>query len=285
MSRLNNACRVRRHISALTVLVIGVGAAVAIADPPAVRIDWSVNGGPVNTVMPAGSGPSGSFSFKYVGEDVDPVTGIELVYDLIADPYASLGGNLSVFNNMDGPVDLSIAVVMDFTPIFANGSDLSGQVAIGLTTDSGGGQVQSQSPALWQAAIDDAVVGFATALFHDPFWLSNSGAGSSATQANFGIPFPVQGPPIMSDIGFAVNFTLTSLDTASITSAFTATGEALTCPGDLDIDGGVDVGDFVALLNAWGPCPRGPCDADLDGDGLVGITDMLALLASWGPCL
>ncbi len=284
MLTLSNACRVRGHIGASIVLVIGVGAAVAVADPPAVRIDWSVNGGSVNTAWPDGSGPSALSTFSYVGQDVDPFTGIELTYNLTADPYASFGGNLAVFNHMDGPVDLSVAVILDFTPTFAEGSDLSGQVIVGLTTDSGGGQIQSQSPALWQAVIDDVVVGFTTTLFHDPFWLSNSAAGSSSTQANFGIPLPVPGPPIMSNLGYEVNFTLTSLDTASVTSTFAASGDALTCAGDLNTDGAVDAGDFVALLHAWGPCQRVPCDADLDGDGLVGVTDMLGLLASWGTC-
>ncbi len=55
--------------------------------------------------------------------------------------------------------------------------------------------------------------------------------------------------------------------------------------GDLDGDGIVAIVDFLALLDAWGPCPADGtrCPADLDGDGAVGITDLLVLLANWAP--
>ena len=51
---------------------------------------------------------------------------------------------------------------------------------------------------------------------------------------------------------------------------------------DLTCDGLVGLDDFVALLNAWGPCKPGPCMADLDDDGSVGVVDFLLLLAHWG---
>ncbi len=281
MLNLNRACLVRRYIGASTVLVIGLAAAFAVADPPDLRIDWSVNGGLVNTAWPKANEPQG---FTYDGTTTDLVTGIELSYSLTADPYASLGGNIGVFNHLVDAVDLSVVLVMEFTPVFVDGSDLAGQVTIGLTTGAGGGQIQSQRPGLWQAVIDNVVVGPAATLFHHPFIMSNSGMGSSATHADFGIPFPVPGPPITSNLGYALNFTLTSLDTVSITSSFIASGEALTCQGDLNLSAAVDTDDFLALLSDWGPCAEGPCDADLDGDGVVGISDMLELLANWGPC-
>jgi glucose/arabinose dehydrogenase len=53
---------------------------------------------------------------------------------------------------------------------------------------------------------------------------------------------------------------------------------------DLDGDADVDAGDFLLLLQAWGPCPAppDPCAADFDGDGVVGGSDLLTLLVSWG---
>jgi hypothetical protein len=52
-------------------------------------------------------------------------------------------------------------------------------------------------------------------------------------------------------------------------------------PCDLNGDGEVGVGDFLALLAAWGPNPGHP--ADFDGSGDVGVTDFLILLGNWGP--
>ena len=57
------------------------------------------------------------------------------------------------------------------------------------------------------------------------------------------------------------------------------------CPEDLDGDGRVGFGDLVALLAAWGACPKeGECPEDLDGNGVVEFSDLLALLAVWGQC-
>ncbi len=272
----------RCQLGLSVVLMVGPGTAAALAEPPAIQITWSINGEPANVVWPDGV-EQGAGSFGYTGTIADALTGIELSYDLVADPYASLGGNLEIFNDTGNPIDVSIQIAMPFTPIFLKGSQLSGNVTVGLTTGPGGGTISSQPPALWQAVIDGASVGPTASLFFDPFFLSNGGQGSSATQQQFGIPVPVPGPPISASLGYALNFSLTSLDICSITSAFTASGEALTCLGDVNISGGVGLEDLILLLANWGPCPAS-CDADLDGDGAVGIRDMLMLLATWGPC-
>ncbi len=56
----------------------------------------------------------------------------------------------------------------------------------------------------------------------------------------------------------------------------------LPCPWDIDGNGVVDVTDFLALLNAWGPNPGHP--ADFDGNDVVDAVDFLALLDNWGDC-
>ena len=53
------------------------------------------------------------------------------------------------------------------------------------------------------------------------------------------------------------------------------------CPADLDGDGGVAVGDLLALLAAWGTADP---SSDIDGSGVVDTVDLLALLAAWGAC-
>lgn len=55
--------------------------------------------------------------------------------------------------------------------------------------------------------------------------------------------------------------------------------EIFITPGDINLDGVVDVLDLLLLLAAWGPCPQ--CPEDLNGDGLVDVQDLLILLANW----
>ena len=55
--------------------------------------------------------------------------------------------------------------------------------------------------------------------------------------------------------------------------------EDLVCPGDLDGDNTVDIGDFLIVLGSWG----GP-DGDVNGDGTTDIIDFLIVVGNWGPC-
>lgn len=68
------------------------------------------------------------------------------------------------------------------------------------------------------------------------------------------------------------------------------TCEAQPCPGNTNGDGAVDVGDLLAVINGWGPCPPPPaaCPADVapppNGDDQVNVSDLLAVINGWGPC-
>ncbi len=272
-----------RQVGLSVALVVGLGTTTAFASGPAVLISWSINGGATNSEWPSGV-DVGEGLFRYQGTVLDKATGIALDYNLTADPYSTVSGNVAITNVMESSIDVSIAVEMPFTPLLSEESALSAVVTIGLTTGPGGGVISSQPPYLWQSMIDGAVDGPSSSLFFDPFFMSNSGQGSSSTQQNFGLPIPIPGPPISDDLGYALNFTLTSFDTASISSVLTAEGDALTCFADVDGNGGVEYQDFLLLLADWGPCPGNPCNADLDRNGAVGIVDMLLLLANWGPC-
>jgi len=59
-------------------------------------------------------------------------------------------------------------------------------------------------------------------------------------------------------------------------------GAPITCVGDLNGDGVVNVSDLLALLGAWGPNPGHA--ADINGDGVVNVSDLLILLGAWGDC-
>ena len=54
------------------------------------------------------------------------------------------------------------------------------------------------------------------------------------------------------------------------------------CPGDINLDGNVDVLDLLQVIATWGPC--GSCPADVDGNGVVDVIDLLEVIANWGPC-
>ena len=51
--------------------------------------------------------------------------------------------------------------------------------------------------------------------------------------------------------------------------------------GDIDGDGIVGIGDFLAIIGLWGACQDQCCLADLDLDGVVGIGDFLIVLGNW----
>ncbi len=54
----------------------------------------------------------------------------------------------------------------------------------------------------------------------------------------------------------------------------------VSCEGDCNGDGNVNVDDLLAFLGDFG----GPSDCDWNGDGEATVEDLLAMLAAWGPC-
>ena len=52
-------------------------------------------------------------------------------------------------------------------------------------------------------------------------------------------------------------------------------------PGDVNLDGSVNVTDLLLLLAGWGARAPGDPPADFNNDDLVNVTDLLTLLANW----
>jgi hypothetical protein len=70
----------------------------------------------------------------------------------------------------------------------------------------------------------------------------------------------------------------------------TSAARGSTCGADVNGSGGVDMGDVLAIIGQWGPCPAPPalCPADIAPsggvDGQVNINDLLSAIGAWGPC-
>lgn len=63
----------------------------------------------------------------------------------------------------------------------------------------------------------------------------------------------------------------------------------VTCLGDTNNDGVVNIDDMLIVIGGWGPCPppNPPCPGDIaptDGDRHVDIDDLLTVINRWGPC-
>ena len=59
--------------------------------------------------------------------------------------------------------------------------------------------------------------------------------------------------------------------------------EVVTCPSDIDEDGGVGLSDLVQLLSNYGTTSgAGYFDGDLDFDGAVTLADLVKLLSRYG---
>ena len=56
----------------------------------------------------------------------------------------------------------------------------------------------------------------------------------------------------------------------------------VTLPGDLDLDGDVDLSDLAQLLGNYGETGMTYTDGDIDGDGDVDLSDLAALLGNYG---
>jgi hypothetical protein len=259
------------------------GTAWAGNGAPLLVIEWSINGGAVNLATPPGTLEGDGYD--YIGVLTDPATGLELNYNITGNPLSAVAGNVKILNELKSEILVAVDVKLMLDPDLKPETLLSGVVTIGLTNGPGGGQITSVPPAVFRTLIDGFDAGFFTTLFWDQFQLGSSGQGNLSTQAHYGIPTPVPGPPLFSSLGYKLQFQLTPGDLASILVDMTADGEPTFCAEDLDASGTVGLEDLFTLAALWGPCgDPGNCAPDLNLDESVGMTDMLMLLQAWGPC-
>ena len=53
-------------------------------------------------------------------------------------------------------------------------------------------------------------------------------------------------------------------------------------PGDVDLNGVVDLDDLFMLLNAWGEVVPGGPPADFNNNGVIDTDDLFTLINHWG---
>ena len=213
-----------RQVALSACLAVGISATPVHAGlvDPGLTINWWVNGSFVGTLAPSGvfNENFGWWTYTVLGA-TDPNSGVTINGTLNGDPDPLISTNLTVENTFLAIVEITLQVMLPISPTLPLGSEMQGSAAIGLTTDSGGGSLSTfGGKPLWQGLIDGLPAGPGAALFFDAFALTNGGLGSSSSSGNFGVPFPVIGPPVLTSIGIEINFSLTQFDQASITSVF-----------------------------------------------------------------
>ena len=254
---------------------------------PGLTITWQTNDAESVTFEPAGYFNPNSGWWSYTGFAIDPGTGVTINYYLNANVAVEevplfatsagtlVTGNVTIENPSLQTVVQRVTITVPSTEMQA-GAVAGASAAIGLTTDQGGGSIKAlPDGAVWTGLVDG---GGAFAAFPYPFVLG-SNCGIIGCPNSYTLFFPEPAPPVTASVGIKLEFELTQLDQASITSVFIVA----TLLGDLDGDRTVGIVDFLALLAAWGTCSDcGKCPADLDGDCSVGDLDLLVLLGNWG---
>lgn len=74
---------------------------------------------------------------------------------------------------------------------------------------------------------------------------------------------------------------LSLLTPAAITQAYFPSCPDFTGPSGFP-EGRIDIHEVLVIITYWGA--TGPNIADVTGNGVVDIGDLLAVIAAWGPC-
>jgi len=201
-------------------LALGLGATTASAGliDPGLEIDWWVDGVYAGKLTPTGVYNEALGWWNYGGAATHAPSGVNLTFNLNGDPDPLITGNLTIENLLLPSVDITLVIMLPIAPTLPGGTLMTGSAALTMTSDSGGGSFGTlDGTPVWQGLIDGVSAGAVASLFSDPFSMVNPGFGSLGDNANFG---PVGGPAALNSIGIEINFSLSQLDQASITSVF-----------------------------------------------------------------
>ncbi len=213
-------------------------------------------------------------------------------YNLIGDsnpnPQVSLTGTLKVTNNTLVTHAYSTGFVVPICPPIENGSLIGGAITVTLNSNGPGTLACTSGLPVVQALANGQV---AQSVFYCPFSLGTTGSGTASSNSIYGLPGPsINGPRLITSIGEQLQYSLTSLDSATVQVSMlykdTDGAQLDNCPCDLDGDGVVGSNDLEVLLHNWGDigwCPQSLV-GDIDLNGVVETNDLNLLLSAWGYC-
>jgi len=145
--------------------------------------------------------------------------GYEMTLQFVIEPDPSVFGNIIIRNVTSTTQDYSFIFTTPVVPPFSP-SSLNGSVGVTVTSDSTPATIATTAPdPIYTALIDGST---AHTLLDNPYALSAPAFDSNVATSNFGIPTPIAGPGVTSNIGIKLHFNLTTGDQAGITSQFTA---------------------------------------------------------------
>ncbi len=273
-----------RHIGFVALAIAAPAIAGGPVDP-GLTISWVVNGAEPMTLESGGTYNELMGWWSYTGFAASDDGSLTMNYNINGAPGspgsiggAGLGiafliaGNIT-FSNVSSEATTTSATVTLPVANAADGTVMQGSLALGVTNEGAGGDIQAlMDAALWAGLVDGVV---AATLFEHPFEC----CAICTCGGNFGADGLEPAPPVTSSTGLRTEFLFFPDQLVSITSVFLVA----TLLGDLDHDRTVGIIDLLQLLAAWGPCddPEA-CPADLDDDGSVGVSDFTLLLSNWG---
>lgn len=278
--------------SALVVTAALVGAIASSASaylPPSAAMNWTVDGGALNTLSVTGTQTlSGNYAFvKTVNSGTTKVT-FNYVADINPSGNALINGSTTFENLTNAPIVVETNFDVSICPTVSS-SLIGGIASVKLICNSDGGLLLCGSNSEWLAtAASDGVP--TNALYYCPFALSKTGAGTSTSNTNFGLPIPSSdGPGDLSSLGHSTSFQLSAGDKVVFTLMYATNGfinePALDpCPGDVNSDGIVNKDDLLEILALFGQPVACGNVADADGNGLVDAGDLGMVTGYWGQC-
>ncbi|HEV8608121.1 MAG TPA: PEP-CTERM sorting domain-containing protein [Tepidisphaeraceae bacterium] len=214
--------RSSKYVASILILLSFAGiASAAIVAPPAPDFHMIMQVGAtasyplLGTVTPIPDGDK----WKYQIDGTYNQHGYEMTLQFVIEPDPSVFGNVTIRNTLATTQDYTFTFTLPVAPAFSP-SLLNGSVGLTATADATPAIVASTAPdPIYSALIDGSTV---KKLLDHPFALSAPSFDSAVTTDRFGLPIPVAGGAVTTDIGIKLHFNVTPGDQAAITSQFTA---------------------------------------------------------------